>query len=1024
MISKREANDDVYYSLEKAVYKMEQEFLKVIAIVARDFYGPVKASLQAQYTQGTVNGTDFVALTKDCLNAIFDPLVNRLQVAASTLADQKLRPLIDRRQHFWIADVYAECPGYVASYKAFLDGQPAALAKLEAIRAAPSHPLRSALDSAQQLHRAKRERFSDYGLEDLLWYCSARVAHLHRLCASQHALWQETQRARCDLVSAKFFTDYGRDLDDADLERAFYAELHNMQDPQQWAFSCTTGWTRSRGMPEPAGSKALEALATASASVNAAFQAKDVERSVVCDPLCQPLPLPRAAKRRFMQRLPARMIDGADYGLAAETPVWLLLFTDVLVVAMANDRTSASSKETYRMAAWLNLRSINVVAMDTPDGRRVHRLTSHIPEDGSVTHSDGSGGGGSSSNSGCNVAVAVEIASKDFEVWAGWNLTFMNLSKECTGVARTPRAAGGYPTVGMNLVPLVALEARRHPTAALGGIPLLVSRAIGGILSYGLGEEGILRLSCEKQQAADVLAAADKGAVASISFTKDTVHVATAVFKQFLRALPEPLIPYAFYDDFIALADDGEGTGNSSSNSSPHKVQRLIALVKGIPEPYKTVLQEVCHLFYVISCSSDLNKMTPANVAIAAGVSLLRRPPSGKSGAPSTSGITDLNKSATVVEMLVQEYPSVFGLSRPFWGTPGRSVISWGSGCPTPYVGLLHKHVNAIPLAHLALQESASGMAAVWAVDALGTVTLYDPDGGYRVVERRATGFRDPMALLSADRFLCVSAAAERGLFALDTDRFCDEGPESCAPVARIDGPPARCAIVVDGEASGAALWCGAENAVTVASGETLAVLRVIDLRAGSPSSLPAPGIQGPRVVTCMAQVNSTVWCGVHAPGGNAQWINVYDARTFALVASFPAHRGRITALCPIVNEGGHCARVWSGSEDGGVIIWDVASKTTAAALPRAHSGGITAMCMVGAGTVWTSGKDGAIRIWGTKSLRFIGGVCGYHTLPVTSIIRLETSLKTKGYIMIWTASMDGSVCVWKVLQFPANYLQ
>lgn len=1017
-MSEREQGDDVYYSLERTVYQMEQEFLNVIAIISRDFYGPLKAFLQTQYTQGILNGTEYVSLTKEYLSAIFDPLVSRLQVAVSVLSLQKLKPLVDRRQHFWIADVYAESPDYISSYQGFLDSQTSALAKLEAIRSTLNHPLRTALDSASRIHYAKKERFTDYSLEDLLWYCSARVTHLHKICASQHALWQETQRAQCDLVSAKFFTNYGRDLDDSNIERAFYAELRNMQNPQHWAFACTTGWTRSRGMPEPTGTKGLETLVAAAAGINATHKAKDMERSVIYDSRFMPVPLPKAPQRRFTQRLPARLIDSADYGLSAETPAWLLLFTDVLVVAVANDRPSATSKETYRMSTWLDLRTINVIAVDTVSGRRFYKVTSHIPDGESTSSSSSDAPVG-----GSEVVVTVEIACKDFEVWSNWNLTFTGMSKECTGVVPNKEcneAHRGYPTVGMNLSSLVALEARRHPMCALGGIPLLVSRAIGGILRYGLGEEGILRLSCEQQAMNSVLATANGGGITSIYFTKETVHVASAVFKQFLRGLPEPLIPYAFYDDFIALA---ENDGGSNSANGEDKQQRLITLVNNIPEPYKTVLREVCHLFYVISCSSDINKMIPSNIAIAAGVSLLRK---SSSVAVGTAGITDLNKSASVIEMMIQGYPEIFDQGCPFWGTPGRSVVTWAGDSVTPYVGLLHKHMNTVPIVHLALQESAGGLAAVWAVDKEGSITLYDPDGGYRVVDRRPAGFRNPLALLSADSMLCVSCESKRGLYILDTGRFTDEGPESYAPVAHVDGPPAHCAIVADSKNSGVTLWCGADNVITITSRKTLGVIKTIDLRKKPRTA--SPEITSIKidscVVTCMVQINDTVWCGVHINNTNTQVINVYDLKEFNLIASFTANKSRITALCPIKTGDDNCSRVWSGGEDGGVIIWDVESRTQAAALPHAHSGGITAMSMVGSGTVWTSGKDSTMRIWGVKSLRYIGEVCGYHALPVTSMICFDKSVKLRGYTMIWTSSMDGSVCAWKVLQFPSTYLQ
>ena len=887
-----EGSEAVLFSLVEAAYRMEQEFLRVIAAITQDFYAPLKAFLQAQYMQGALNGAEYGALARECLNVVFDVLVNRVQPAASVLAEQTLRRRVERHELFWIADVYAECPDYISSYHAFLEAQPHALSKLEYIRTAAEHPFHAALESATQFHKAqKEERFADWGLEDLLWYCSSRVAHVQRLAVTQHSLFQELQEARLVLASAKLFAAQGHNTGNDDQcwpdtgERALFAELRSQQTPREWAFVCAAGWTKKHGVPQPAGFKALSGLAEAAANTNAVYMAKDMERAIICDHQkgggngnCETVTafaLPRAPQRRFTQRLPARLIDSADYGLAAETPVWLVLFTDVLAVVVANCKAGAGSKQTYRLIVWLGLQDINVVAVEASDGRRFHKLVSPAP------------------TAGATVAVTVEIAPKDFEVWTGWTITFSSMSKACTGVADTATITTtatttsnlGYPSVGVELGALVALETQRHPMLALGGIPLLVNRAICGILDYGLGEEGILRVSCEQQAASAMLAAADEGAVCDIFFSRSTVHIAAAILKQFLRELPEPLIPYAHYDDFTATAGD-----------APQAQQRRLAeLVRGLPEPHRTVLREVCHLFYTIACNSELNKMTPANIAIAAGVSILRRTSrSGSTGAGSissqvTAGLGELSKSSAVAEVLIQGYPEVFGPDNAFWGTPGRSVIAGAGPRNVPYVGLLHKHVGGKPVLRLALQEAPEGLAAVWAADSAGTITLYDPTGGRcSVVERHAAGFHNPFVLLSADRLLCVSDAAERGLYVLDTERFCNEGPESTAPVVHVDGLPTLCAAVVDTGSRGAMLWCGSMNAVTVVSGETFAVL----------ADIAVPGAS----VTCLTQVGNTVWCGVFTPSAPTQRINVYNANTFELTNSFPAHKGRITSFCVIAS--------------------------------------------------------------------------------------------------------------------------
>ena len=48
-----------------------------------------------------------------------------------------------------------------------------------------------------------------------------------------------------------------------------------------------------------------------------------------------------------------------------------------------------------------------------------------------------------------------------------------------------------------------------------------------------------------------------------VSFSKDDdPHLVCSIFKQYLRDLPEPVIPYKYYQDFIQLFLQHEGNYN------------------------------------------------------------------------------------------------------------------------------------------------------------------------------------------------------------------------------------------------------------------------------------------------------------------------------------------------------------------------------------------------------------------------------------------------------------------------------
>ncbi|XP_077185312.1 LOW QUALITY PROTEIN: rho GTPase-activating protein 9 [Paroedura picta] len=128
----------------------------------------------------------------------------------------------------------------------------------------------------------------------------------------------------------------------------------------------------------------------------------------------------------------------------------------------------------------------------------------------------------------------------------------------------------------------------------------------------------------------------------------DDVHVITGALKLFFRELPEPLLPYSLYDEFIDVA---------KLSDPEEKVSKLAGLVQSLPEANRDTLHYLlAHLRKVME-HSDVNRMTTQNIGIVFGPTLMRH-----EGDPASlvEGMVYQNQ---VVELLLTEFPGIFTAS-------------------------------------------------------------------------------------------------------------------------------------------------------------------------------------------------------------------------------------------------------------------------------------------------------------------------------------------------------------------------
>ncbi|KAL6107967.1 myo9b [Pungitius sinensis] len=120
------------------------------------------------------------------------------------------------------------------------------------------------------------------------------------------------------------------------------------------------------------------------------------------------------------------------------------------------------------------------------------------------------------------------------------------------------------------------------------------------------------------------------------------IHTVTGLVKQWLRELPDPLMTFTHYSDFLRAAE------------LPEKQEQLLAVYKELEElpmaNYSTLERLVFHLVRV--CKEEAhNRMSPNSLAIVFAPCILRCP----DNADPLLSMKDVAKTTTCVEMIINE---------------------------------------------------------------------------------------------------------------------------------------------------------------------------------------------------------------------------------------------------------------------------------------------------------------------------------------------------------------------------------
>ncbi|XP_063066683.1 rho GTPase-activating protein 24 isoform X2 [Engraulis encrasicolus] len=146
--------------------------------------------------------------------------------------------------------------------------------------------------------------------------------------------------------------------------------------------------------------------------------------------------------------------------------------------------------------------------------------------------------------------------------------------------------------------------------------PMLVEQCVDFIRQWGLQEEGLFRLPGQANLVKELQDAFDCGEKPSFDCNTD-VHTVASLLKLYLRELPEPVIPFSKFEEFLActkILSKDQDTG----------MKELKKQVESLPPVNYNLLKYICRFLDEVQSYSGVNKMSVQNLATVFGPNILR----------------------------------------------------------------------------------------------------------------------------------------------------------------------------------------------------------------------------------------------------------------------------------------------------------------------------------------------------------------------------------------------------------------
>lgn len=201
-------------------------------------------------------------------------------------------------------------------------------------------------------------------------------------------------------------------------------------------------------------------------------------------------------------------------------------------------------------------------------------------------------------------------------VWGVWGSITSTIfgSTPSTAIGVTKKKGGVF---GVPLDVLMQSERERGLGKANSSVPAIFSLLVHLVrVNGGCGSEGLFRLCVPTDDQAFLATQIDEF---KYDFECSDCNMAAALLKQWLRELPQPLIPSSLYTQCIAI-----GIRHREGQDLAAITQDCLTLLEDIPATARTVLRQLAGFSLEVASHSNQTRMDLRNLALIFCQMLLR----------------------------------------------------------------------------------------------------------------------------------------------------------------------------------------------------------------------------------------------------------------------------------------------------------------------------------------------------------------------------------------------------------------
>ena len=205
-----------------------------------------------------------------------------------------------------------------------------------------------------------------------------------------------------------------------------------------------------------------------------------------------------------------------------------------------------------------------------------------------------------------------------------------------------------------NQVPLFDSTLQQRADYEKNQVPIIVTRCIAEVEKRGLDFEGIYRISGGNSAIVSIENAfaslsndPDEKQLSRVEETLDVdIHAVTSALKRYLRKLPDPVIPFVLYEDFINVS-------TKASHSKEVRIAELQKIVGKLPPANRETLRLIVNHLHLVNSLQNVNKMGYKNLSVVFAPTLAK----DKSG---DNEMADMGFRNDSTELLLTESHRIF----------------------------------------------------------------------------------------------------------------------------------------------------------------------------------------------------------------------------------------------------------------------------------------------------------------------------------------------------------------------------